>query len=436
MATAMLRPPPADLELGLGFYATQGPGLPGVLKVAPDDFRVHEVSAYPRPRPDGAFVILRVESENWEQHELAAAIGRRLGLATHAIAWAGTKDRRAISERLFSYRGDLPPGDLGLPRTRLLEAYRADEGLKLGHHFGNVFDVRVRKLGAPVESALAIFSAVREELRSHDGVPNFFGPQRFGEVRPITHEVGRAMVHGDAAEAVEIYLARLPSAESTPVAPARRQYALDHDVARALSDFPSDYRFERTLLDHLARGHPPERALRGLQRELRLLFVHAYQSLLFNRWVTRRHDEELALDRPIPGDRILRVGRDGTIRGTDHVPVADDNLPECTDLVARGRAVLAGPLLGYDSPLPSGPVGELSRAVLAEERLELDAFRMPHFPELASAGTWRPVQISVPPIDLAIDADVADAIRFRFALPKGAYATILLREFLKAGTAG
>lgn len=431
MSSPIRPPPPSDVAIGLEFYATEHPGVPGTLKATADDFHVREVSAYPRPAENGPFVVLRVESENWEQHELAAAIARRFGLAHHAIDWAGTKDRRAVSERLFSYRGALPVVDLDLPRARVVEAYRADEGVRLGHHFGNRFEIRVRALPEGGAAAMPSYLAVRDELRALGGLPNFFGPQRFGEVRPVTHDVGRALVRGDAAEAVEIYLAALPVSESTPVAPARVAYAANHDVAQALRDFPYEYRFERTLLEHLARGHSPERALRGLQRELRLLFVHAYQSLLFNRWLALRHRRGLSPTRPIAGDRILRIGRDGTVRGTDSVPVASDNLPECADLVERGRALLAAPLIGYETPVEEGPVGELLRTILGEEELELAAFRLPHFPELASAGTWRPAAIPVPPIDLAVDPGAPDAIWFRFALPKGAYATILLREFLK-----
>ncbi len=57
-------------------------------------------------------------------------------------------------------------------------------------------------------------------------------------------------------------------------------------------------------------------------------------------------------------------------------------------------------------------------------------FRLPSAPEIASRGAWRPVLIPPPPIAMEpLDAGV----RFRFALPKGAYATVLLREFLKNG---
>ncbi len=415
----------------MGFYGTRSPGVDGRLKSSPEAFRVTEISNYPLPDEAGTFVVLRISSRDWEQHELAAAIGRRLGLPPHAVKWSGTKDRRAVAERLFSYRGPLPDRDLGLRDVELVEAYRARDGLVLGHHYGNAFDLAVSELARPEPEAVSAFRAVEAELRRVGGFPNLFGPQRFGEVRPITHEVGRWIVKGDLARAVETYLADRPDAGAAgPGDAARRAYAEHHDAARALREFPPEYRFERVLLDHLARGHGPDRALRGLSRDLRTLFVHAYQAWIFNRWLTLRHQRGLPFDRPLPGDRIVRLARDGTTRGPDAVPVEADNSVECSELVERGRAFVAGPLVGFETPRPQGPVGELTDRLLDEEGIRPEHFRLPASPDIASRGAWRPIQLPVPPMDVAA---TETGVRFRFALPKGCYATVLMREFLKSG---
>lgn len=432
MPDRVLDVPAGDRALGLGFYRTSTPGVAGRTKASVDEFRVTEISTYPRPDPSGTFTVLRVTSRDWEQHELGAAIARRLHLPPPAVQWSGTKDRRAVAERLLSYRGPPPDGPLGLPRVELLEAYRARDGLVLGHHYGNAFAVHVSELRVPPDEAVGAFRSTLGELRERSGFPNLFGPQRFGEVRPVTHEVGRWVVAGDLARAVDTYLTALPEgrAESVSGDAARRAYASHHDPARALAEFPPEYRFERALLERLARGQPAEQAFRALSRDLRLLFVHAFQALLFNRWMTRRWEGDLPFDRPLPGDRILRVGRDGTVRSQDAVPVGTDNVRECTELVARGRAFVAGPLVGYETPLRSGAAGELLEGVLRDEAVDPRGFRLPSSPELASRGAWRPILVPAPPTGLAADAA---GVWFRFALPKGAYATVYLREFLKTG---
>ena len=413
------------------FYATRTPGVAGRTKGSPEDFRVSEISNYPLPDAAGPFSVLRVRSRDWEQHELGDAIARRLGLGSSSVHWAGTKDRRAVSERLLSYRGALPEGDLGLPRVTVIEAYRARDGLVLGHHFGNAFEVRVDELTAGVPESILAFRSTEGELRALGLWPNFFGPQRFGEVRPVTHDVGRWVVRGDLAAAVETYLtARPPGAPAGPGESARKNYADTHDPLRALKEFPREYRFERAILERLARGDPPERAFRALARELRLLFVHAFQALLFNRWLSRRHAEGLPMDRPVPGDRLLRLGRDGTVRSQEGIPVASDNAAECAELLARRGALLAGPLVGFDTPFPEGPAGTILEELLREEGVDRSMFRLPRTPEVASRGAWRPAVLPVPPIGLAPEES---GIWFRFALPKGAYATVLLREFLKSG---
>ncbi len=425
------RAPAADRALGVEFYVTAAPGVGGRLKSAPEEFRVTELSSYPLPDPEGAFVVLRVESRDWEQHELAAAIGHRLHLPPHAVQWSGTKDRRAVSERLFSYRGPLPPEELGLRDVTVREAYRARDGLVLGHHYGNRFDVVVAELDRSPSDAWRAFEGVATELRTAGGFPNFFGPQRFGEVRPITHEVGRWVVRGNLERAVEIYLVDRPAIGAPGSGDeARRSFGEHRDPGRALREFPREYRFERTLLEQLARGHDASRAFRALPRELRTLFVHAFQSLLFNRWLSARHAAALPMATPVAGDTIVRLARDGTVRGPDAVPVADDNLAECADLVARGRALVAGPLVGYATPPPVGVPGELLERVLGEEGVERGQFQVPEAPEVASRGTWRPVLVPAPPLALS---EAESGVRFEFALPKGAYATVYLREFLKTG---
>jgi tRNA pseudouridine13 synthase len=425
------RPPAAERAIGIDFYGSSTPGVAGRTKATADDFRVTEISSYPKPDPLGTFTVLRVVSRGWEQHELGAAIARRLGLAPRAVSWAGTKDRRAVSERLLSYRGAPPSGTLDLPGVEVVDAYRARDGLMLGHHYGNAFEIRVTELALPPVEAVAAFRATEAALRSAGGFPNFFGPQRFGEVRPVTHEVGRAIVRGDLDAAVDVYLtARPPGVPDGPGDAARAEYAAHRDPTRALQEFPREYRFERALLERLARGDGPERALRALPLDLERLFVHAFQAYLFNRWLGRRHAGGLSLVTPESGDRILRLERDGTVRGREAIAVGEDNTSECAALVRGGGALLAGPLVGSDTPPGEGAPGRILQEILHEEGVEASQFALPKSPQVASRGTWRPATVPLPP--MAISAQ-PDAVVFRFALPKGAYATVLLREFLKAG---
>ncbi|MCI4320921.1 MAG: tRNA pseudouridine(13) synthase TruD, partial [Thermoplasmata archaeon] len=151
---------------------------------------------------------------------------------------------------------------------------------------------------------------------------------------------------------------------------------------------------------------------------------------MFNLWLTDRVATGRSLTVPEPGDTLLRVARDGTTPSRDPVAVAVGNLPECEETVRKGRARLAGPLIGYSTARPPGRTGELVERVLAQTGVNPDGFRMPTFPELASAGAWRPATLATPPISVR---DSADSVVVGFALPKGSYATVVLRELLKPG---
>ncbi|EQD55600.1 tRNA pseudouridine synthase D, partial [mine drainage metagenome] len=110
------------------------------------------------------------------------------------------------------------------------------------------------------------------------------------------------------------------------------------------------------------------------------------------------------------------------------VPVGPDNLAEARRWVEEGGARVAGPLVGYATPPSRGVPGEILEKILGREGVTRESFRVFSAPEVASAGAFRPVLVPAPSISLE---EAAAGVRFGFSLPKGAYATVLLREFLK-----
>ncbi len=420
--------------MGIHTYATATEGIGGVLKLDPQHFRVDEISRYPAPRRDGPVLVLRVEALDIEQNELLRRLSGWLGLPLGKFGIAGTKDRRALSTQLISCPYvDLPAGGPHLSGVRLLESYRAEEGLFLGHLYGNAFDVMVSEVEVPLSQGQDRVRSTMEQLERFGGYPNFFGPQRFGEVRPVTHRVGRVLVLGSMAEAVETYLTLETEGEASDGKLARQSYRQHHDARRALTEFPLHLRFERLLLERLARGDSPERAFRALPRHLKSLFVHAYQSYLFNEYLSLRLKEGLPLVHPMPGDLLQRRGADGLTGDMPPVVVMPDNLPEAEAMIASGRAVVAAPLIGTDSPSLSGRPGELFRQVLEVEQVQPSDFHLSDVPRLSSHGALRPLLARLPYhfYRRTVEWTADGSPRFRFCLDKGCYATVLLREFLK-----
>jgi tRNA pseudouridine13 synthase len=361
------------------------------LKEQPEDFVVEEIALGGEvlevgksyafdAQPKGSHLLFVLEKRNWDSIGAMKEIGRRLHASERRLGFAGTKDRRAISAQLCSAQGFTREELESLQiKDMVIKPLRYGSEVKLGDLEGNRFTIVVREIDPNVKAPAS--------------VANLFGEQRFGTLRPITHLVGKAIVEEDAKKAVDTYLFKWFEAEPEEEKKARQRLEKERDYAKALEYYPMRMTYERTLLGHLARK-PDDYcgALRDLPRKLLVMFVHAYQSDLFNRVVEERR--KLGFE-PIEGD-ILEEG----------IPTA--------------------PLYGHDSQLAAGKQGEIEKRVLDAEWLELKQFRLHKLRELSSAGLRRAMVVKVRGFHV-LEKGV-DWVKVRFSLPKGCYATTVLAE--------
>lgn len=214
---------------------------------------------------------------------------------------------------------------------------------------------------------------------------------------------------------------------------ARRFVDETRDWAQAAERFPSSLSFERALCHRLAEtgGASPadfRDALDVLPWNLRRLFVHAAQSEAFNRVLSARLERGLPFDRAVAGDVACFAETAGGLA----VPAPDRTQRVTADRVetvnrhtARGRAFVTAPLVGTATELADGEPGEVERAVLDDLDLAPEDFDLPE--PYDSTGTRRAVLLRT---ELTVERE---PLTFGFALPAGAYATVLLREYLKEG---
>jgi len=418
------------MEVGMEVYLTSSPGSGGRLRIFPEDFVVEELSL-PPPRVDGGrYTAIRARIRNWETNRLVRELARSMGISRHRIGFAGTKDKRGVKVQFLTVLGSMEQvSRVSLGDIEILEAYPTDRPLELGQLLGNRFDILLRDaMGTTVPGALA---AVTAELASAGGFPNFFGIQRFGALRPVTHVVGERMVRGDLEGAVMAYVGRPMEAESEPTRLARSRLERDRDFAAAAEYFPRQLGFERSMI-HYLQAHPGDwaGALRQLPPNLLMMFVHAYQSALFNRMLSRRIRAKIPLLEPVEGDIILPVDDLGRPDHDHHIPVEAHNLERIREKARAGKAYVSGVLFGSDSSFADGPMGDIERAAVEEQRLRPEDFLVPELREVSSKGTRRELLVRFPPGEPQIVPD-GEAVRFRFSLPRGCYATALLREYMK-----
>ena len=96
---------------------------------------------------------------------------------------------------------------------------------------------------------------ITEEIRKQKGVPNYFGVQRFGEIRPVTHKVGEALVKGFTEEAVFIYLGQPFPGEPDKTNAERRALWENRNIPSALKSFPEYLHYELAMMNWLVL-HP------------------------------------------------------------------------------------------------------------------------------------------------------------------------------------
>ncbi|MBI0583398.1 MAG: tRNA pseudouridine(13) synthase TruD [Methanomassiliicoccus sp.] len=421
-----------EAVIGLEVFYSDTPGIGGRLKRSPEDFRVEEIPSYPERVEGGPYTVVKVTAQNWEMNRLVRELSRTLGISRDAVGFAGTKDKRAITSQLMTFRA---PADrvmnLRLHQVTVEDAYPAKKPLTIGDLVGNRFHVLVSGTSLRGEELTSSLDRTAGTLRDLGGFPNFFGVQRFGAVRPVTHEVGKWIVKGDFERAVMTYAGNPVPQENEETQAARRTLDEERDFQRALDYFPRTLTFERTIIGFLARN-PGDHAgaIQVLPPNLQMMFVHAYQSFLFNRMVSERIRRGLPLDRPLVGDIVLPVDRLGLPDHDHGVPVTAQNLDLVERQVRNGRACVSAVLFGSESVLCEGEMGEIERTIIDEEKLERQDFMVPQLHQCSSKGNRREVLGRITDLEYAVaDEDV----RFSFSLNKGCYATSLLREFMKKG---
>lgn len=166
------------------------PPLSGTFVAGPEDFIVEEIPAY-LPCGEGEHLFVHLRKQELTTQEALRRLARALKVREKNIGYAGLKDRHATTTQWLSLPGLQPAlvQGLELPGLDILEARLHRNKLRVGHLRGNRFTVRVREVSP---DALEVITPHLERLRRW-GLPNFFGPQRFGR-QGANHEEGRRLL--------------------------------------------------------------------------------------------------------------------------------------------------------------------------------------------------------------------------------------------------
>ncbi|MFB0561623.1 MAG: tRNA pseudouridine(13) synthase TruD [Candidatus Lokiarchaeia archaeon] len=442
--------------LGIEFFGTKSEGIGGCLRKRWEDFVVEEITPQKEiiqalgteaqvnslndeyiNGGEGKYTIFTLERHAmYNTFEALDRMARRLGLSIKRFSYAGVKDKRAVTtQRVSAWRVDPERlRKLNIKALYIRDITRSEDPVKLGDLWGNHFRITVREINLEKSKVEESVKQTCHEIDDLGGVPNFFGYQRFGVQRPLSHLVGIKLLKNDFREAAMLFLAKAYPLEREDAQEARNYLFETEDFAGSVEKFPKRLNYERVMLKHLSQ-HPNDilGAFRRLPRGLLRMFIHAVQSYLFNRILSLRYKYGFPLNRAIPGDIVNSVDN---ISPNDYILVTEETVSKINEEIKSGKLGVSIPLIGYDSILPENKPRDMVEKILQEEELNPSMFRLQSVPEISSRGMFRLIILRISDLkilDINGDeiSDDATKLTVSFSLPKGSYATVVLREFMK-----
>ena len=381
------------------------------LKTTPEDFRVRELLQWPEV-PGGAHVVHLLHKEKLSTPEALSLIVREGHVDRGTIAYAGLKDRQAVTDQFVSI--ERRAVELKLANLRLQPVGTTDRPLNSRMSAGNAFTLVVRDL-SPAKA-----SQLRRSMPSliKTGFPNYFDDQRFGCLRHGQGFPMRSVLLGDYERALQQFVAEPSPVAITGDVKLKKTLQLrwrDWEACARIARGPVYEPMFRHLLDNPDdfRG-----AIEHVPLRQRVIHAFAYQSLLWNRAVSR------LLRGGVDSSQRLRISTlAGDVLGWKYLA------PEREEKLKAMRT----PLYGPDGDGGSEPFRRAMQEELREAGLVRDDFVRNEVPGMI----WKeePRDVFVKPTDVddvRIEPDEVNAgqvkATLQFSLPRGAYATMMIKR--------
>ncbi|XP_077120873.1 pseudouridylate synthase 7 homolog isoform X4 [Ranitomeya variabilis] len=397
------------------------------------------------PKSRGSFCHFVLYKENKDTMDAINVLSRFLRVKPNIFSYMGTKDKRAITVQAIAVlkitAQRLAHLNKCLMNFKLGNFTYQKNPLKLGELQGNHFTVVLRNITGTDEQVEQAMTSLR-----NIGFINYYGMQRFGTTAVPTYQVGRAILQSNWNEMIDLILKPRPGAEKGYLVQCREEWAKTKDPDAALRKLPVKRCVEGQLLRGLSKYGMKNivTAFGIIPRNNRLMYVHSYQSYVWNNMVSKRI-EEYGL-KIVPGDLVLK--------GATAVVIDESNIHNYTihDVVM--------PLPGFDVIYPEHKLAAAYEEMLAADKLDIKNMRH-RVKDYSLAGAYR--KILIRPQDVSWEVIVYDdtkiplvgtdiekmegkplpvfntegkyqALKMEFSLPPSTYATMAIREVLKMDT--
>jgi tRNA pseudouridine13 synthase len=402
-----------DSRAGIGCYCTSFAGTGGSIKQGSEGFMVSELVnesldislSY---NENHRYPLYILEKRDIDSNHALFEIERELHMRFRVM---GIKDAKAVTTQYAGMERVMrnPPAELKSRHTRLTLKGFTKHPLQKKFLAGNKFEIRIYNVRSSDLSGFV----------PHIGkVGNFYGLQRFGSERLVTHLIGREIVKRNFIQAVELLLCHTTEFDTQMSREIRNKCVDPSNYRQVLKMLPRGMDIERQVLSALVAGRDTIAALRAVPITIRRLFVQAYQAYIFNRCLSRAVMEGEDLLQPQTEDLCFEMEGPATFGR-----IIKYNPTSKTKLVPAIR------MAGYTFQPGKGRFENITRAIMQEEE-EVSAkdFYIKEMQELSHQGGFRQAPLWC--TDFRYERD---PLTVSFKLPKGSYATTLLREIIKPG---
>ncbi|MBK5112368.1 MAG: tRNA pseudouridine(13) synthase TruD [Candidatus Heimdallarchaeota archaeon] len=407
---------PIEKKMGILYYCTKTDGIDGKLRTTAYDFQVEEIMTdgrkIPIDDPDFSlgenepglyteFILIKIDTES---HNALYKISSALNREQSEINVAGTKDKTAYTaqkatiwrvppEKLTEL--DLRGIEIRSPRTTIYQTY-------LGNLFGNHFTIKIREINESKDLASQKIEKIKSEIDEFNGIPNYFGHQRFGTRRPISHIIGKFLLLGEIEKAIQLYISYTTDEEAEATNLARKTFQETNDPKETIRLLPSSMIFEKQILKILSKS--PRDFLGAfcvLPKNLQRIFFHAYQSYIWNLTLSER------------------------------IRLYSDLSHHSIDELENNNTVL--PIIGYKTDFTDNVLSDYTKSLLEKDGIKLDDFMVKYLKTHKFSGSSRAIALKANNLTYTADSNQENQayVITQFTLQRGSYATVVLRELMK-----
>jgi len=385
--------PKIDSNLGI-VYCTSFSGCGGKIKVKNEDFVVSEVLSKKSLSKfeQSGYAVYKLKKNNIDTHHALSKILKKHGIQLKAL---GLKDASAITEQYVCTTNKCsPPVNISEDNISLKRIGFVAKPLRKSDMIGNGFKIKIT-------DNTSDFSKFNES----DKILNFFGYQRFGSTRPVTHLIGKALVQKNFELALTLLLSYTSEFDSTEHNEIRAKLEDKSNFAKIIDDIPYQMDLEKMAISEMIKTGDAFQAIRALPLNMRRFYVQAYQSFIFNKTLSTAYNA---------GEELFAASNDDVCFDKNDIIGKYEKDPEQR---------LAVPIVGH-SYFKKTRFDYYISEILAEEEISAKDFFIKEMQEISNEGGFRNSSIKCD--DFSINNDTVN-----FMLSRGSYATMVLREIMK-----